>query len=270
MPEHTSFLTYLVHMLPNGAELAQEFGFGLIAKTPPSWHSWEPPIAAALLIIILLALGAHARSKYLKLDDAVVPEDKLTVRTFFETFLGYFYGMARDVMGPQRAKRYFPIIGASACFVFFGNICGIIPGLMIPPTSSLNITLGCALLVFVMFNYYGIKANGLGYFKHMCGPWLGPAGIPLNILIFIVEIISTCVRPITLSVRLMLNMAVDHMLAGIFLGLLAIFVPVPVMFLGVIVILVQTLVFTLLSSIYIGLATEHEEHDHGSSEQAHA
>ena len=78
-----------------------------------------------------------------------------------------------------------------------------------------------------------------------------------------------CVR-FTLSVRLMLNMAVDHLLAGIFLGLFALLVPVPVMFLGVIVILVQTLVFTLLSSIYIALATEHEEHDHGSTEHAHA
>ena len=132
MPEHTSFLTYLVHMLPNGGELAKEFGHGVIAQTPPSWQSWEPPITAARLIIILLALGSHARAKYAKLDNAVVPEDKLSIRTFFEVFLGYFYGMARDVMGPERAKRYFPIIGAASCFVFFGNVVGLIPGLMIP------------------------------------------------------------------------------------------------------------------------------------------
>ncbi|MCU0689882.1 MAG: F0F1 ATP synthase subunit A [Polyangiaceae bacterium] len=272
MPDHTSLVSYLIHRLfPNAGDLAKEFGHGVIAHTAPTWRSWEPPITAALLIIILLALGVHARSKYRELDRAVVPEDKLTVRTFLETFLGYFYGMARDVMGPERAKRYFPIIGAAACFVFIGNVVGLIPGLFIPPTSSLNITLGCSLMVFVLFNYYGIKANGVGYLKHMAGPWLGPLGIPLNILIFIVEVISTCVRPITLSVRLMLNMAVDHLLAGIFLGLFALLVPVPVMFLGVIVILVQTLVFTLLSSIYIALATEHEEHDHaGGHAHAHA
>jgi F-type H+-transporting ATPase subunit a len=270
MPEHTSFLTYLVYMLPNGAELAERFGHGVVANTPPSWQSWEPPVTALLLVLILLALGYRARATFTKLDDAVIPEDKLSIRTFFEVFLGYFYSMARDVMGPERAKRYFPIIGAASCFVFFGNIVGLIPGLVIPPTSSLNITLGSALLVFMLFNFYGIKANGLGYLKHMCGPWLGPAGIPLNALIFVVEVISTCVRPITLSVRLMLNMAVDHLLAGIFLGLFALLVPVPVMFLGVIVILVQTLVFTLLSSIYIALATEHEEHDHGGREHAHA
>ena len=63
------------------------------------------------------------------------------------------------------------------------------------------------------------------------------------------------------SIRLMLNMAVDHMIGAIFLGLIAVFVPVPLSFLAIIVILVQTLVFCLLSSIYIGLATE-KSHDH--------
>jgi F-type H+-transporting ATPase subunit a len=263
MPEHTTFLSYLIHMLPNGAELAKNFGFGVITHSSPSWRSWEPPITAILVILVVIALGYRARAKYANLDESVVPEDKLSLRTFFEAFLGYFYGMMRDVMGPKRAKKYFPIIGAAACFIFFSNTLTFIPG-MSPPTSSLNVTLGCSALVFVLFNVYGIATNGLGYVKHMAGPWLGPAGIPLNILIFIVEVISTCVRPITLSVRLMLNMAVDHLLGGIFLGLFALFVPVPTMFLGVIVILVQTLVFTLLSSIYIALATEHEEHEHGA------
>jgi len=68
------------------------------------------------------------------------------------------------------------------------------------------------------------------------------------------------VRPITLAVRLMINMAVDHLIAGIFIGLVALFLPIPAMILGVIVIVVQTIVFTLLTSVYIGLATEHEEH----------
>jgi F-type H+-transporting ATPase subunit a len=68
------------------------------------------------------------------------------------------------------------------------------------------------------------------------------------------------VRPITLAVRLMLNMAVDHLILGIFLALVSVLIPLPVMLLGCIVIIVQTLVFTLLTCIYIGLATEHEEH----------
>jgi F-type H+-transporting ATPase subunit a len=265
MPEHTTFLSYLIYQLPDGAALANKFGNGLVTHSHPSWRSWEPPLTALLVIGLVVLLGLSVRAKYSKLDEAVVPEDKLSLRTFFEAFLGYFYTMVADVMGPKRAKKYFPIIGAAACFIFFSNVMGLIPGLG-PPTSSLNVTLGCSALVFLLFNFYGVRAAGLGYFKHMTGPWLGYAGIPLNVLIFIVELISTCVRPVTLAVRLMLNMAVDHLLGSIFLGLFALVVPVPVMFLGVIVILVQTLVFTLLSSIYISLATEHEdahESEHG-------
>jgi F-type H+-transporting ATPase subunit a len=262
MPEHTTFLSYVVHMLVHGPDKATAFGPGLLTGAAASWRSWEPVLTALLVILVISLLGLRARAKYRNLDESVTPEDKLSLRTFFELFLGYFYEMARDVMGPARAKRYFPIIASASMFVFFSNIMGLIPGLA-PPTSSLNITLGTALVVFLLFNFYGLKTNGIGYLKHMSGPWLGWGGLPLNVLVFVIELISTCVRPITLAVRLMLNMAVDHLLASIFIGMFAILLPVPVMFLGVIVILVQTLVFTLLSSIYIALATEHED-EHGA------
>jgi F-type H+-transporting ATPase subunit a len=165
--------------------------------------------------------------------------------------------MAKDVMGPVNAKRYFPLIGGSAAFIFFSNAIGMIPGFN-PPTSSLNVTLGCAALVFIAFNYYGLKENGWGYVAHLAGPkwYLAP-------LIFPIELISTCIRPITLSIRLMVNMAVDHLVGAIFLGLIAVFIPIPLSFLALIVVAVQTLVFCLLTSIYIGLATEKHEHEHG-------
>ena len=151
-------------------------------------------------------LALRTRATLADVDQRGVPDDKLTLRTFMEAFVGYFYGIARDVMGPKRAKRYFPIIGGSACFIFFANLMTLIPGFS-PPTSSLNITLGCALTVFILFNYYGLQANGFGYVKHLAGPkwYLAP-------LIFPIELISTCVRPVTLSIRLMVNMAVDHLL----------------------------------------------------------
>jgi F-type H+-transporting ATPase subunit a len=106
-----------------------------------------------------------------------------------------------------------------------------------------------------MFNFYGLKEGGWAYVKHLAGPaWY------LAWLVFPIEVISLCVRPITLAVRLMLNMAVDHLILGIFLALVAALVPLPVMILGCLIILIQTLVFTLLTCIYIGLATEHEAH----------
>jgi F-type H+-transporting ATPase subunit a len=116
-----------------------------------------------------------------------------------------------------------------------------------------------------MFNYYGIKESGLGYFKHLFGPWLGWVGVPINLLLFVVEAFSLCIRPLTLSIRLMLNMAVDHLLVTIALGMVALFLPVPVLVLGTLVCIVQVLVFCILTSIYITLATEHE--DHGGAAQ---
>jgi F-type H+-transporting ATPase subunit a len=254
MPEHTTFLTYLLAKFPALRENADNIGYSFIGHHDPSYRSFEAVFTSFLIVVLVTFLALRAKAKVTDLDRAVIPDDKLTLRTFMEAFIAFFYGMARDVMGPKRAKRYFPIIGGSACFIFFANATALIPGLA-PPTSNLNITLGCALTVFILFNYYGLQANGFGYVKHLAGPkwYLAP-------LIFPIELISTCVRPVTLSIRLMVNMAVDHLLGTIAIGMVALFVPVPLMFLGAIVIVVQTLVFSLLTSIYIGLATEHEEH----------
>ena len=254
MPEHTTWLTYLLSKFPALQENANNIGYSFIGHQDPTWRSFEPIITSLFVIVLVVILALRTRATLADTDRAVIPDDKLTLRTFMEAFIAYFYGIARDVMGPKRAKRYFPIVGASACFIFFSNLLTLVPGFA-PPTSSLNITLGCALTVFLLFNFYGLQANGFGYIKHLAGPkWY------LAVLIFPIEVISTCVRPITLSIRLMVNMAVDHLLATIFMGMVALFVPVPLMFLGIIVVVVQTLVFSLLASIYIGLATEHEEH----------
>jgi len=255
MPEHTSFLTYILAMLPGFRDNARNLGTAIL---PPSEHhvdykGLEPIFASMLVILFVVYLAATVRSE-LRHKDSVVPDDTLTTRTFFEAFVGYFYEMAKDVMGAKSAKRYFPLIGASALFIFFSNSMALLPG-MNPPTANLNVTFGCAIFVFIAFNTWGVKENGWGYLKHLAGPkWY------LWWLIFPIECISLIVRPITLSIRLMMNMAVDHLVGAIFLGLIALLVPIPLMFLGIIVILVQTLVFCLLTSIYIGLATEHAEH----------
>ncbi|HEY4119327.1 MAG TPA: F0F1 ATP synthase subunit A [Byssovorax sp.] len=255
MPEHTGFLTYLLARFPALRHNAQNVGHTFFMGEQVHYRGIEPIFMSMLVLLFVVLLAVEARAYYRQLDDAVEPDDTLTLRTFFEAFFGYFYDMVKDVMGPKRAKRYFPLIGASAAFIFFSNLVALIPGFT-PPTSNLNVTLGCALMIFVAFNYYGLKENGWGYLKHLAGP-----NAILAPLIFPIEVISTCVRPVTLSIRLMVNMAVDHLVGTIFLGMIAFLVPVPLMFLAIIVILVQTLVFCLLSSIYIGLATEHE-HEH--------
>jgi F-type H+-transporting ATPase subunit a len=77
---------------------------------------------------------------------------------------------------------------------------------------------------------------------------------------FVIELISHFIRPATLSIRLMANMFADHAVVGVFFTLVPLFVPVPLMLLGVFVSVVQALVFTLMSATYISLAIAHEEH----------
>jgi len=255
MPGHSSWFTFLLAgMKENLSRNTSLIGDSLINGRAPTWMSFEPIMAAIFVAAVILILAMVARARLSKLDEMVIPDDRLTLRTFMEIFLGYFYDLAKSMMGAERAKKYFPVIGASAIFVFFSNVMALLPGMPVA-TSSLNITLGCALVVFVLFNFYGLKVNGWNYIKHLAGPaWY------LAWLVLPIELISLCVRPITLAVRLMLNMSVDHLILGIFVSLLALVIPVPLMVLGCLIVLIQTLVFTLLTTIYISLATEHDHH----------
>lgn len=268
MPEHTSFFSYLIHLFPALGENMKNLGATWYLHEPMSEHNAEPLVASLFVVLLILGLAFSVKGKLAKPADAVIPEESLTVRTFFELVIGMFYGMMKDIMGPKRAKQFFPVIGTAALFILFSNYLGMIPGIL-PPTSNLRITAGCSIVIFLAFNYYGIKENGIGYFKHLFGPWMGPLFLPVNILIFAVEVVSLFVRPVTLSIRLFLNLAVDHLLLTIFSGLVAVFVPVPIMLLGALVCIVQVVVFCLLSSIYIGLATEHEDHGPAHGEKAH-
>ncbi len=266
MPEHTSFLSYLIALFPALGENMRNFGTTFIGQKPVDGHGAEPLVASLLVVLILTGLALKVKSQLVDYDKSVIPDDKLTLRTFFEIFIGYFYGMMKEMMGPTRAKKFFPVVGTAACFILFSNVLGMIPGFL-PPTASWNITAGCSLVTLGAFTYYGLKEQGFESIKHLAGPWMGWPMLPINILIFAIEFLSTfIIRPVTLSIRLMLNIAVDHLLLSIMLGIFTLFLPIPIMILGTLVALVQVLVFCLLTSIYIALATE--GHDHGPAHAA--
>jgi F-type H+-transporting ATPase subunit a len=258
MPEHATWLTLLLaHMRETLEHNTSALGDTLVNQNPATWASFEPIAAALFVAVLILIIAMRVRSRLDRVDEAVIPEDRLTLRTFMEAFLSYFYDLAKSVMGPDRAKKYFPLVGTAAVFVFFCNVMALVPGMPVP-TSHLGITFGCAIVVFVLFNVYGLMTQGGAYIAHLAGPvwWLAP-------LLFPLEVLSLFIRPVTLAIRLMVNMAADHVMLGLFLSLVAVLIPVPVMLLGTLVVIVQTLVFTLLTCIYVGLATEgHDEHAH--------
>jgi F-type H+-transporting ATPase subunit a len=219
-------------------------------------HVW----ALAFVVLVLLIMGLFTRARVADPEGAVVPPDKFRA-SFAELFTSGVYGMMSSMMGKEAAKYFLPLIGACAFVIFFSNVLGLIPGFL-PPTDNLNTTAAMAVIIFLATHAYGIKKQGFGnYFKHFLGPvlWLAP-------LIFVIELISHLVRPVTLAVRLTANMFADHAVLTVFLGLLLStafwWVPLalPVYVLGCVVVTVQTLVFCLLSTVYISMAIEDHEH----------
>jgi F-type H+-transporting ATPase subunit a len=133
---------------------------------------------------------------------------------------------------------------------------GVLPG-VVPATENFNTTLALGIFSFLVYNFMGIKDAGMGYLKHFFGPiiWLAP-------IMFVIELISHFVRPLSLGLRLSKVMLGDHTVVGIFMDLVPIGVPVPFFLLGLFVGFVQAFVFTLLSMVYIALATAHDEEHH--------
>ncbi len=225
------------------------------------------------LVVVAMAIVANGAIKDPK--TAIVPEDRLSVRTFMELFVGTVLSMMSDIMGPKAARHFLPLIGTSALFIFVSNGLGMVPGFT-PATDNVSVTLALALVVFVATHVYGLRANGWAHVKHLFGPVtfdpkkpITVFAIPLMLLMFAIEVISHVARPISLSVRLAANMTADHLVVGAFATIFAFVVPVPVMVLGALVVVVQTLVFCILSTVYIGMAIEHHDHGDDHHEAAH-
>lgn len=239
-------------------------------------------VVGALFVFLLLAILAGLGYRRLSnTASAIVPESSLTPATVVELFTEAVFGMMAGIMGKKNARVFLPLIGTCAFFIFFSNVLGLIPGFL-PPTSSLKTTAACAVVIFLSTHVFGLKENGFGHIKHLFGPvsvdLSRPATYPailLMALMFVIEVISHLARPLSLSLRLMANMFADHLVLGVFTGLIPFLVPVPIMLLGTLVVGVQTLVFCILSTVYIGLAIEHQDHGdahegHGHEGEAHA
>ena len=171
------------------------------------------------------------------------------LQNFMETVVGGVEGLLDETMG-EEGKVYFPLIATFALFILVSNLIALIPGFY-PPTANLNTNVALALTVFAMTHIVGFKKHGFAYLKHFMGPiiWLAP-------LIFVIEIIGHLARPLSLSLRLFGNMYGHEIVLMIFLALVPLFLPIPMMLMGVLVAFIQTFVFTLLAMIYIAGALE--------------
>ncbi len=215
-------------------------------------------VTAGLVVLLLIAATVAIHSKLRQTEERVIPSSRFSLVNLFEAAVEAILSLMESVIGPE-APRYFPLIGSLFIYIFLCNIMALIPGFL-PPTDNINTNFACSITVFVYYNAMGIKAHGFkNYLKHFMGPivWLGP-------LMFVIEMIGHLVRPVSLALRLFGNITGDHLVLGIFSNLVPLFVPVIFLALGLFVSFIQAFVFSLLSMIYINLATAHEEGHEGA------
>lgn len=235
---------------------------------------WRPPapgavipeqVVWALLLFIIVVVGVLLMRGKLSVERPSKGQQML------EVLVEQIRSLLEQVIGPY-GRRYLPVIGSFAVFILVGNLMGQIPGLG-APTESINVTGALGVTSFVYFIGSGFRQQGLRYLKHFTGGLSGALLFAMGWLIFVVEIVSNSVRPVTLSLRLFVNMYADQKIAGAFMGLIAPIVPIFTIVLGVFVSFVQTFIFIMLSMVYLSETVPHEEHDseeHGHAQEAAA
>jgi F-type H+-transporting ATPase subunit a len=205
--------------------------FNLFSLVPGIGEEYEHVVTYSLVAVGLVGAGVSATASMKKQGAAaVIPDPKLSLRGLFEMITEFIQGFV----------------------IFINNLVGVIPG-MTPATEQINTTLAMGTFMFVTYNYLGFREHRHHYLKHFLGPllWLAP-------LMVIIELISHIVRPLSLGLRLANVMGGDHTVVGIFTDLVPLILPIPFYLLGMFVCFVQAFVFTLLSMVYIALATAHD------------
>ncbi len=228
------------------------------------------------VFVVLSAIAAAALLLFARLTTRAMQKRPGRLQNLVEIIYEFFDNLAVSVVG-EHGRKYVPLAGTIFLYILFCNIMGLIPP-GIAPTASLNTTIALALIVILYVQYEGIRARGLvGYLKHFAR--VGEVPLWLTPLLFVIEVVSELAKPVSLSIRLFANMFGKEQVT---LALIVTFatpllhkyyLPLPVQFpvllLGTLVAFVQAFVFSILTLIYLALATEHHEESHGAHAHAH-
>ena len=188
------------------------------------------------------------------------------IQNLMEYALEFIRDLAKNQLGEKEYRPWVPFIGTLFLFIFVSNWSGaLIPwklinlpsGELAAPTNDINTTVALALLTSLAYFYAGFSKRGLGYFKKYIEPT--PVLLPIAIL-------EDFTKPLSLSFRLFGNILADELVVAVLVLLVPLFVPLPVMALGLFTSAIQALVFATLAGAYIHEALEghgeegHEEH----------
>ena len=206
------------------------------------WPNWL--VMEIFVVVLIMLTVAIVRGR-------LSAENPGKLQQVFELIYEFIISTINEV-GVVHGERFVYYIGTIFIFILSMNLIGLIPGLE-APTNNIPVTVGLAVVTFIYYNAVGFRDHGFAYLKQFMGPvaWLAWFMIPI-------ELISHFVRPLSLSVRLYGNMFAGEQVTGVFLSMTFLVIPVIFMLLHIFVALVQTYVFTLLTTIYIGGATSDE------------
>jgi F-type H+-transporting ATPase subunit a len=243
---HELWFTALLNKYLAGPALALMNAVGFRPEDPSK--PWANFMAMEILVIALLMAVALAVRVSLSVDRP----GKLQL--VFENIYGFVADQAHEIVGHGYKPRlaWFSMV---FIFVLASNLLGIVPTFE-SPTMYYFVPAGLAIATFLYYNGQGFKEQGFfGHLKHFCGPmwWLAWFMFPL-------ELISHCIRPVSLTIRLFANMLAGEQVTLGFMALLPFVVPVVFMALHVFVSLVQAFIFMMLSMVYVGEAVAHEDH----------
>ena len=250
--EHGAPLESLHHTMAEAGAPAWMMSHGELANFHAVPASWAVVLFVTALAFLARKGIANARAQGGTAQ--YVPAANLGPRNFMELIVEALLNFMESVLHSREAAvKYLPLVGTIFIYILFSNLMGLVPGFL-PPTAAMSNNMAIAVAVFLVFNWAGIKEHGLfGYLKTLGGPvpFMAP-------FIFVVETFSLFIRPLTLSLRLAINMFADHLLLGVFTDLIAFVIPSLLVGLGTFVAFVQAFVFMLLTVVYIALATSHD------------
>jgi F-type H+-transporting ATPase subunit a len=240
---------------------------GMLAKAEGGHDvAWWAPVAWMVLAFVIIAVLLRAALSGARTN---VPKNPIT-RLAEHVYL-FIENMCLSVIGPH-GKKYVTLVLTVYLLILCSNLMGLIG--LFAPTSVIGITLALAVTVVFYVQYEGIRANGpVGYVKHFMGPDLGipwyAGGIIITLLIFFIELVSEVAKNLSLTLRLQGNISGEHKVGETLGSLLKIgdfAVPIQALLLplGVFVCVVQALVFTMLTCVYLSLFTHHD------AEEGHA
>jgi len=226
-----------------------------------------------LLVVIVGALMSYAKKglnqKVFKTTWKTPFEATLWTSLFEQLYL-FIENMCVGAIGPH-GRKYIPMIFTFWVVIFAGNIMALF--MPFSPTASLSFNLGMALISIVYVQYEGIRANGFGtHVSHFSGPKMSGPMVIISAMIFVIEIISELMKNLSLSLRLYGNIHGGHVAVESMNKLGAsLFIPIGefLLPLKLLTCVVQALIFSMLTCVYLALVTHHES-DHGDHDDAMA